>query len=162
MENSPSILNGESPEEPGHRAVAPEAHQLHGKELAPESIGQVLVAADINAATKSRSESLDLSREILEREMDFERDPQLRHRLSQSDGRPKNLSLKDLLAKTGIVETEDTASRQTIASKPPASPEHLEQHLKQQAHQRKLLDFAFIGIILILLILVILLALSRR
>ena len=81
---------------------------------------------------------------------------------SRATDKPKNLSLKDLLAKAGIVETEGAASRQTIETKPPASPEHLEHHLQQQASQRRLLDFAFIGIILILLILVILLAMSRR
>ncbi len=215
MENSPKIPENNSKEQDyQHRGVALEANQLHGKELSPESIGQVLVAADIdaerpdkrskNAATMSRSELLDLSEEInidnttlrhiydthligenglrrliheharggnlretlrheiLEHETDFERDPQLRHRLLQTDGQAKNLSLKDLLAKAGIVETEGAASRQTIETKPPASPEHLEHHLQQQASQRRLLDFAFIGIILILLILVILLAMSRR
>jgi hypothetical protein len=71
MESSPTVSKKENPEEPGHRAVAPEANQLHGKELPPERIGQVLISGEAkpenhtgNVATMSRSELLDLSREI--------------------------------------------------------------------------------------------------
>jgi hypothetical protein len=102
-----------------------------------------------------------LRHEILEHETDFERDPRLRHHLLRRDEQPAGISLQDLLAKAGIVETEDSG-RQTLKTvKRPAANEGLEHHLLQQARQRKLLDFAFIGIILILLILVILLALTR-
>lgn len=209
MESSPTVSKKENPEEPSQRSVAPEANQLHGKDVPPERIGRVLISGEAkpenstgNVATMSRSELLNLSRkitvdnttlrhiydthligenglrrmvqehmrggnlhetlhnEILEHETDFERDPQLRHQLLRRDQQPESVNLKDLLAKAGIIDTEE-AGRQAINSNRPVYPEHLEKHLLQQARQRKLLDFAFIGIILILLILVILLAMSR-
>ncbi|HET7060080.1 MAG TPA: hypothetical protein VFH99_02040 [Candidatus Saccharimonadales bacterium] len=86
MENSPSVSNKETIEEQAHRSVAPEANQLHGKNLPPERIGHVLVSADIEsaklpamskpeavaavhdpgyrAATMGRQELLELSEEI--------------------------------------------------------------------------------------------------
>lgn len=216
MENSPSVSKHETDEELSHRAIAPEANQLHGKNLPPERIGQVLFAADLeagmdkkgskNVTTISRSELLDMSeeitvdnttlrhiydthligenglrrlvheqmhggdlqealrREILEHETDFERDPKLRGQSMRSGQQSSSINLRDLLAKAGIVETgsDNNRSQQPAKTKreQPAQG-HLEKHLLQQAQQRKLLDFAFVGIILILLILVILLALSR-
>jgi hypothetical protein len=100
--------------------------------------------------------------EILEHQTDFERDPRLRHQLAMRDNhKPAAISLKDLLKKAGIVDTETNDSQQNIRTKQAGYNDHMKDQLRQQAYQRKLLDFVFIGIILILLALVILLALKR-
>lgn len=78
MENSPSTTES-NPED--QRTVAPEANQLHGKNLPPERIGQVLISSEAQpdqtdsaatsaeaiskrVATMSRRELLELSEEI--------------------------------------------------------------------------------------------------
>lgn len=107
-----------------------------------------------------------LHHEILEHETDFERDPQLRH---QSLFKPVNSaarplrpkqnppSLDDLLSKAGLVRLDP--SKELTA--PKLLSEHLASRTGLRIRQRRLLDMAFVGIILILLVLVILLAMSR-
>lgn len=103
-----------------------------------------------------------LHHEILEHETGFERDPQLRHQAPFKPiqaARPKQdrPSLDDLLSKAGLVKLEP--SKELTA--PKLLSEHLASRSGPQTRQRRLLDMAFIGIILILLVLVIILAMSR-
>lgn len=105
-----------------------------------------------------------LHHEILEHEIGFERDPQLRHQAPfkpiRSAAKPGNdqPSLNDLLSKAGLVKLDP--SKELTA--PKLLSEHLAKRTALQPRQRRLLDMAFIGIILILLVLVIVLVMSRR
>lgn len=224
MEKSPEITENDSKEQDHQRrGVAPEANQLHGKELPPERIGHVLISGEPGrqqkevskesidrqrVATMSRSELLAISdeitidnttlrhvyethlisenglrrmiyehmsggnlrealhNEVLEHETDFERDPQLRSKppfeepagtAAQSGSDSDKPGLELLLSKAGLAKLDP--KRELTA--PKILPEHIASHPSLRLRQRRLLDMAFIGIILILLILVILLAMSR-
>jgi hypothetical protein len=104
-----------------------------------------------------------LHHEILEHETAFERDPQLRHQTpfkpsrSAAKSTTKHPSLDNLLSKAGLVKLDP--SKELTA--PKLLTEHLAKRTALQPRQRRLLDLAFVGIILILLILVIMLAMSR-
>lgn len=103
-----------------------------------------------------------LRREIVEREVDFERDPVMRDHSSQtaqssggSGGNP--ITLQGLLQKAEAVLPSDASELQVVRVS------HLEARAKQQrqtAHKR-LTDFALIGTIVVLAVLVLVLLLTR-
>lgn len=102
-----------------------------------------------------------LQTEIVEREIDFERDPHLR------DMAPTNMSgggvggrvaLNQMLAKASA--QVGVANEQTAFVK--AKADYESQQFRQQQEQRRVLDLALISIILILLALVVFLAVVRR
>ena len=110
-----------------------------------------------------------LRQEIIEREIDFERDPQLRdsaHHAKQdavSAGSTASVTgskvIKKLL-KDAHIEDEDTRAKEEMAFFR-ARADYEENQLIRHKKQRQILDVGMIGIILILLVLVISLYLTR-
>jgi|GEM_PF-870502 len=230
-----------------HRLEAPEANQLHGKQVAPEQIGHVIVAAgdtpetsrrrfaetraeaatstktgdtsktersreveapkpkpvDKRIETMSRAELLDLSGhvpventtlrqiyethlvgeqglrrlvseytrggdvqkalrvELVEHEIDFERDPMLRDRKrpaepSANHGQP---TLETLLQKAGVLDHAEV--REELATLK-VRQAHQEQRHQEQQKRRHVLDVSMVTVIAVLTALVIMLLLRGR
>ena len=105
-----------------------------------------------------------LRQEILEHETDFERDPRLRGQ-AQKPGTPQAAAesvaetsdLNALLGKVGLAKLDPSKE----LTSPKLLPEH-SRHQGFQPRQRRLLDIAFVTLIIILLVLVAILAMSRR
>lgn len=69
MENSPRSAEEDQKEADYQRRVAPEANQLHGKDLPPEEIGHVLMAgetAESGRSNEARIPSENTSRELID------------------------------------------------------------------------------------------------
>jgi hypothetical protein len=101
--------------------------------------------------------------ELLQHEMDFERDPQLRDRIKReiqapNGGRPLNT----LLQQAGVVEGHEVAGKKEDAAILGTRLLRADSQRAQDFRHRRFLDMAFISIILILLLLVIILIISRR
>ena len=236
------------------RAVAPEAHQLHGKALPPERIGHVLISSEAEpaslvesvmkessgeppkkehedmskamlkeesekparstkeadshrAATMSRSELLKLSEqvkvndttlrriyethligesglrrlvyeymqggsvkealqhEITEHETEYERDPQLRHRIVTDRGgsapavTADDANLNELLKRAATDKDSVRTGRPASAASPKI--EHTMKESEGRMRQFRALDVAFTTVILVLVALVIMLIITR-
>jgi hypothetical protein len=100
--------------------------------------------------------------ELVEREIDFERDPKLRDtiRKSMKTGGSSSLTLQKLLQQAGVAPVDDDL-QQTVAE---ARAEQLQDAKKQtkRATNRKIIDVSMIATIALLLALIIILALHRH
>jgi hypothetical protein len=100
-----------------------------------------------------------LRRELVEREIDFERDPILRDRARSSISTGSGRSVLDnLLIKAGAVSTAE-ATEQLAIQKSQAAHEQAEAARRQQ--QRRMADISLVGTIVVLIALVIVLLLTR-
>jgi len=97
-----------------------------------------------------------LRKEIVEREIDFERDPMLRDRAHQDEevGSP---TLKDLLKRAGA---DHSGESEEVAFYKARAAYEVEEQARQQ-HQRRALDFGLITIIVVLAVIITLLLLKR-
>jgi len=117
-------------------------------------VGEYLRTGDITHSLKF---------ELLQHEMDFERDPQLRDRIKREIQTPRGgRPLNTLLQQAGVVESHEAADKKDdVVSLGKRLQQVDSQHI-QAFRNRRFLDIAFISIILILLLLVIILIISRR
>jgi hypothetical protein len=100
-----------------------------------------------------------LRRELVEREIDFERDPILRDRARASLTHGGHGALESLLIKAGAVATEAEVAEQQSAEKVRAKQEAAA--AAKQKRRRRAADISLIGTIVVLGLLVVLLLLTR-
>ena len=98
-------------------------------------------------------------RELIDRQMDFERDPKLRDaiRKNMQGGGGKSPTLQKLLAQAGVFTDDDTLS----ASKSKASDKRAAELASKRRNKQKAADASLITIIAVLLAVIIVLALRR-
>lgn len=204
------------------RSEALEANQLHGKQVAPERIGRVVVTAeekpspelvkqpekvaerpttDKRVETMGRAELLDLSekvaventnlrhvyethlvseqglrrlvgeytrggdvqkalrQELVEHEIDFERDPILRDRQRASAASAAGDTLGSLLRKAEVLNESEAKEELAVLK---ARQAHHENQRQRQPTHRRLIDVSMVVAIAVLFVLVMMLLLRGR
>lgn len=102
-----------------------------------------------------------LRHELMQHEIDFERDPQLRDRIKREiNASGSSAPLNALLQQAGVVEGDEKGEAVMLKERL-LNPNRQKLQPHQSFHRSKFLDIAFISIILILLLLVIVLLIGR-
>jgi hypothetical protein len=98
-----------------------------------------------------------LREEMLEREIDFERDPVLRDRPKRGSGEPSGSTLKKMLEKVDTSTSSDQEARAILE----ARQAYQDAEIKKAQNRRRVVDTTLTGTILVLLAVILLLAITR-
>ena len=115
-------------------------------------VGEYLRTGDIRGLLKL---------ELLEREIDFERDPQLRDKIRRQISEPGGKTLNILLKEAGLNKPGETKTATKPENDALMAAARTLRGGGMSPQKRRLIDVAFISIISVLLLLVIIIAISR-
>ena len=99
-------------------------------------------------------------RELIERQMDFERDPKLRDAIRKNirGGGGKSPTLQKLLAQAGVITDDETLS---TGAKYKANEKRAAQRATKRQNKQKIMDASLVTIIAVLLAIIIVLAIKK-